>query len=348
MKVLFILKRREDFNPEKHTVLGLSTGLFNSATFMNNMLNSLGVESNLVVVIDNNDIDREVTKHKPTHVIIEALWVVPTKFSILCKLHPDVKWIVRLHSEMPFLAGEGMALDWIGDYIAYKNITLAINAPRLLSEVRFFLGCKMDWDEETINSRIIYLPNYYPQDYKIKEFNKDNDIINISCFGAVRPLKNHVIQAIAAIKFADKIGKKLLFHINSGRIEMKGEPALNNLRGLFSHLSNKGHKLVSHEWTPRNEFLEICANMDIGMQVSFSETFNIVGADLISQGVPLVGSVEIPWMSSVYCAKPTEMEEIYDTLLFLYNNPYDNVVKNQLLLTKYTNTSKDIWKKYFS
>ena len=102
------------------------------------------------------------------------------------------------------------------------------------------------------------------------------------------------MQALAAIKLAERIGKTLLFHINAGRTETKGEPVLNNLRGLFHQLYDRGHKLIEHEWTEREEFIQLCAKMDIGMQVSFSETFNIVGADIISQGVPLVGSAEIP------------------------------------------------------
>ena len=95
-RVLFILKRREDFDAVTHSHIGLSTGLYNSAKFMDDMLTSNSITSNLEVAIDNNCIDRLVTKHKPTHVIIEALWVVPTKFSVLCKLHPDVTWIIRI------------------------------------------------------------------------------------------------------------------------------------------------------------------------------------------------------------------------------------------------------------
>ena len=155
------------------------------------------------------------------------------------------------------------------------------------------------------------------------------------------------MQAIAAVKFADSIGKKLRFHINSGRIEMKGEPVLNNLEGLFAHLSDDGHQLLHHEWTPREEFLELCATMDIGMQVSFSETFNIVGADLISQGVPLVGSKEIPWIDNWFCARATETEEIYGALLLTHQTPELNVIKNQELLTTYTSKTRKIWEDYF-
>lgn len=346
-KILFILKRREDYNTELHTQIGLSTGLYNSASFVNNMLIENGVESKLAVVEDNNCIDREVNAYKPTHVIIEALWVVPGKFEVLTKLHPAVTWVIRLHSEMPFMAGEGMAMDWLGQYSQFDNIVISCNAPRMLREVKMYLQLKNDWTSEQADSKVVYLPNYYPQEYKSKKFDKNKNTIDVGCFGAVRPLKNHLIQAIAAIEFADKIGKKLRFHINANRMEMKGEPVMHNLRGLFEQLADKGHELVGHEWTPRDQFLELCASMDIGLQVSFSETFNIVGADLISQGVPLVGSVEIPWKVILFAANPTESSDIVKKLLRTYHWPIVNVKTNQWLLTHYTNTTSCIWKRYF-
>ena len=347
-KVLFILKRREDFNATVHSHVGLSTGLYNSASFVHNMLNDLGIESNLEVANDNNCIDRLVTKHRPTHVIIEALWVVPSKFIILQKLHPDIKWIIRLHSDMPFMAGEGNAMDWLGDYSRFKNIIVACNAPRMLRETRLYLQHLNQWDNATTNERVIYLPNYYPQDYVAKPFKKNKYWIDIGCFGAVRPLKNHLLQAFGAIEFAEKIGKQLRFHVNAGRIEMQGGPALNNLKGLFQQISDHGHQLVNHQWTPREGFLELCSTVDIGLQVSFSETFNIVGADVISQGVPLVGSVEIPWAIPFTGANPTESSEICDKLMLAYRLPQTNVRLNQWALTRYTNKTAKVWDKYFS
>lgn len=348
-RVLFILKRKEDFNPIKDSKIGLTTGLYNSASFMNDMLISGGVESKIVVVVDNNDIDREVSIFKPTHVIIEALWVVPTKFSVLCKIHPNVKWIIRLHSEMPFLANEGMAMDWLGDYASFPNLLIGVNSPRTVEEVKFYLGYKMGWDETTRDKRVIYLPNFYPQEYKTKSYAViEKPTIDISCFGAVRPLKNHLMQALAAVKFATAIGKTLNFHVNSSRIEMKGDSVVRNLIGFFSHLSQTGHQLIHHEWADRAGFLEVCSQMDIAMQVSISETFNIVGADHISQGVPLVGSQEIPWIDNWFAAKTSQTEEIYKALLLTHQNPELNVVKNQKELTIYTNRTREIWLDYFS
>jgi hypothetical protein len=346
-KILFILKRREDYSEIKHSPKGLSTGLFNSANFMVGMLNESGIAAEIEVAVDNNCIDRLVTKHRPTHVIIEALWVVPSKFVILSKLHPKVKWIIRLHSEMPFMAGEGSAMNWLGDYIRFPKISIGVNAPRMLDEIRTYLKHIPTRSTEEINKRVFYMPNYYPRDYKTKEFNRNKDHVDIACFGAVRLLKNHLLQAVAAIKFADRIGKKLRFHINMSRIEMKGDSAIHNLRGLFQHLADSGHQMIGHEWRDRPEFLELCAEMDIGLQCNFSETFNIVSADLISQGVPIVGSREIPWASRWFNARPTESDEIADIILRTYRFPQINLTFNQRNLDKYVCETRKIWENNF-
>lgn len=344
-KVLFLLKRREDYNEITHSPRGLSTGLYNSASFMDTMLNDGGVESVMEVAIDNNCIDKFVTRHRPTHVIIEALWVVPSKFAILTKLHPNVKWIIRIHSEMPFMAGEGMAMNWIGDYFDYDNVLIGVNAPRMMSEIKAFMQTKHPG--RIMDYKIIYMPNFYPQEYDRKEFNQNKYWVDVGCFGAIRPLKNHMLQAVAAVKFANKLGKQLRFHINSGRIEMQGNAAMHNLRGFFEHLADQGHQLVGHEWRPREEFLELCAKMDMGVQCNFSETFNIVTADLISKGVPIVGSYEIPWATRWFNARPAESDEIADMMMRTYKYPQINVALNQRNLTKYTNKTRDIWLTYF-
>ena len=350
-KILIILKKRQDYNGEKHSHVGLSTGLYNSGMFMHEMLESYHVKTKLVVVNDNNDIDREVTKFRPTHVIIEALWVVPTKFLQLEKLHPHVKWIIRLHSEMPFIANEGIAIDWIFHYLRLSNVYVAVNSPQMVEELHLII--KSSWinafrddDDYKHLNKIVFLPNFYPRECLKKKHHNERDTIDIGCFGAIRPLKNQLIQAVAAIKFANKLGKKLRFHINAGRVEQKGEPILNNLKKLFEN--QIGHELVMHEWMPRHEFLGLCRTMDMGLQVSFSETFNIVGADMISMGIPLVGSPEIPWMSKFFTASPTKTDSIYRKLLLTHYLSKINVRLNQNKLRKYSNTSSEIWMEYFT
>ena len=123
-KLLFICKQKHIYSNTANAPI--ASGLYNSAQFVVNMLNHNGVQAKLVHVVDNNCIDREVTLYNPTHVIIEALWVAPEKFKVLTKLHPKVKWVIRLHNEIPFLANEGIAMDWIYKYLEFKNIHIEI------------------------------------------------------------------------------------------------------------------------------------------------------------------------------------------------------------------------------
>ena len=84
-----------------------------------------------------------------------------------------------------------------------------------------------------------------------------------------RPLKNHLVQAIGALIFAERIGKRLRFNINGGRVEMNGAPILKNLQAIFN--GQPQAELVSHGWLPHDGFRSLVANMDIVTQVTFSE-----------------------------------------------------------------------------
>lgn len=155
IKVLFITKKKKSSGPGPYGQT-ISSGLLNSATFVHNMLLANGIDSNIIEVQDNNAIDKFVNEIKPSHVIIEALWVVPGKFEILTKLHPNVKWIIRLHSDIPFLANEGIAIEWIYGYQQFKNVIVSVNSPRIEKELNGIL-----------EKPVLYLPNYYPVTFKI-------------------------------------------------------------------------------------------------------------------------------------------------------------------------------------
>ena len=348
-RVLFILKRREDYSQDiSYSADGLSTGLLNSATFVSNMLTADNIVSEVVVVVDNNSIDAAVTAFKPTHVIIEALWVVPEKFVILSRLHPTVKWIVRLHSEIPFIAGEGIAMSWILGYLKQPSVDLGINAPRCMGEVQDIMEAAGYSDAE-IDSRVHYMPNYYPVPTTIPRPTRYHHKVwvDVGCFGAIRPLKNQLLQAIASLRFANDIGKTLRFHINIGRVEMKGDVILKNLQDLFAGISQEGHELVMHDWVDHATFLQLAKQMDIGIQVAFSETFNIVAADMVTSGVPVVVSKEVPWAAAAI-VNPTSSKDIADTMLLVWDNPEGNVSADIHGLSKYVNESEDIWLTFLS
>lgn len=356
-RVLFILKFRD--NPYEfqsscdhdygHKGKGLSSGLLNSAKFVVNMLAEQHIDVKLVQVIDNNDIDREVHQYQPTHVIIEALWVVPEKFDILHRLHPNVKWIVRLHSEIPFLAQEGVAFKWIPKYVQFENVSLAANSLHALHDLRSIIrAANPTWDRQTLREKVLYLPNFYPHHKKCHPLKEENEFIDIACFGAIRPLKNHLIQAVAAIRYARIIGKTLRFHINATRNEQGGNNVLKNLRALFNAVEADGHQLIEHGWMPHHEFLRLLRQMDMALQVSFSETFNIVAADCVVTGLPIVVSPEVNWASSWSQAEPTDSDDILSKMITANDWRFRWALKalNMRGLRQFCERSKHVWLAY--
>jgi len=349
-RILFILKHRD--NPYWHesgpgVAAHITSGLHNSVRFVNDMLNTAGIESRLVQVVDNNGIDREVAQYKPTHVIIEGLWVVPEKFEVLEKLHPTVKWMVRIHSEVPFLAGEGIAVEWIIKYLAYQKMQVSCNAPKATRDLRnIAFSYFRSWGREKIAEKILYLPNSYletPVKHNAKPI--DPTIIDVACFGAVRPLKNQLIQAMAAIQYAEKIGSKLRFHINGTRTEQGGDSNIKNIRALFD---GSIHELIEHPWMTHEAFLQVLAEMDISLCVSFTETFCIVAADSVLVGIPLVTSKEVPWANSLCQADPTDVDSITNTIDRVLHSCWNKVIitKNQKNLRAYCANSKKLWLHY--
>lgn len=291
MNVLIITKSKNNYGIE--TPNTLSTGLFNSAQHITLALENVpGITINLVSVVDNNEIDREVTRYRPDIVIIEALWVVPEKFEILKRLHPTIKWVIRIHSEIPLLSFEGIAMNLIRRYLTEQEIYVSANAEETFRDLKNLFGAKKDL--------ILFLPNYFKLPDEIHRVKEDfKESVHVGCFGAIRGLKNQLAQALAAIEFADKNGSQLFYHINTGRTEGFGsENILRNIREVFAYRTE--HTLVEHGWLSNDDFQRLLIeNIDISLQVSFSETFNLVAADSVACGVPIVVSEEIDWAAEV-------------------------------------------------
>jgi hypothetical protein len=331
-RILFICKKRVDS-------YGISFGLLNSATFIKNALKKKDISAKVVCVEDNNGIDKEVYDFKPTHVIIHALWVIPSKFQILMRKYPTIKWIVRIHSQLPFLANEGIAFDWIYQY----NRISESNKNFILS------GNHKEFNEDIISLGIksIYLPNIYCPLRQSKLKKPKDNCLNISCFGALRPMKNHLIQAVAAINYADSHKKKLRFHINGNRIEQKGDQPLRNMRAIFD---NSKHELIEHDWMNHDDFIELTKEMDIGLQISLSESFNIVTADSVNNKVPVVVSDEIDWLPGWTKAEATSTDSIarkIDSNLFWNKVTFGLLTTiNNFYLNCYNRKALKVWLRY--
>lgn len=271
------------------------------------MLREEGFHTKLVHVQDSNGIHREIVEHKADIVIIEAFWVPPCKFDELKRVCPKVVFIVRNHSDLSFLSQEGMALGWIMEYVQKTNVVMSCNSPTAVDETQFLA------DKVGAARPVVYLPNYYPTKGSLPDKVRSlSDVIKIGCFGAIRPLKNQLIQAVAALKYARKYGKTLHWHINSTRIEGGGGPILKNIIEMFDHFESD--RVEMHDWMSHAEFLEVIADMDVVTQVSFSETFCIVAADAAVMGVPIVVTKQVPWANHEFTALPNNADDIADKI----------------------------------
>jgi hypothetical protein len=369
-RVLFVLKRRPaepdgddcGYDSTTYSTHGsLDSGLLVSVLQMSRGLDEECIENYVAQVVDNNSIYKEINAFSPTHVVIEAFWVVPSKFDELMPMYPGVTWIVRNHSKSDFLSHEGGMIGWAIDYLR-KGIILGCNSVRATQDFKN-IARTFGYDEKLV----VYLPNYYDtpkrplgssllsvianklvhellSETKRRPVIATKGVLNIGCFGAIRPLKNHLHQALAALMAADYLGLTLNFHVNVNRVEGGAAAILRALRVLFEHHEN--HKLVEVTWMRHAKFLRYIAAMDLVMQVSNSETFNIVAADSVSEGVPVLVSDEVPWLDKDYHADPSDTrniaEKIVDTLAWSRSMAQDQLRQ----LVAYCNETKRLWKRF--
>lgn len=321
--ILFIIKKSHYADGD----VQISSGLLNSAIFVVSMLAAEGNRVKLVQAIDGNSIDALVTAERPARVVLEAIWVTPDKLAQLKKLHPSIRWTVRVHSEFPFLANEGMAMEWL-DAFTKMGVEVGFNS-------------HISVDDFSAIGQSVWLPNYYPL-RKPRSSKPHDSILDVGCFGAIRPLKNQLEQAIAAIRFSQERHRPLRFHINGGRVEQQGA---NNLKNIRAVMQASGSELVLHDWMPHEEFLELIAMMDVCLQVSLSESFCIVASDATSIGVPLVGSEAIRWLPRLSIADPSSSTSILQAMRRA--GPI-TVELNQEALRDYLEDAVEAWNKWIA
>lgn len=349
MKVLFLLKQNYDYSWYSKS----KAGLYNSALLIKEALEK-HMDTKLVVCVDGNSIDKELHDYKPDFAILEAIWVTPDKLRELVALHPRVRFIVRIHSKISFLAHEGNALEWIIEYSKINNVDIAYNEK---STAEDFLA---------VDIKSSFLPNIYkyicqePMSFAKRafltrkalynRFRQVKDIfpathLNVGCFGAIRPMKNQLLQAFAALEFAKENGYVLHFHINSPRQEQGGNSVLKNLRALFK---DRADELVEHDWLSHNQFLELIQHMDIGLQTSMSESFNIVSADFVRQGVPIVASTEVTWLPEINRVVFDDVKDTKRAMDYALKNSELNVYLAQRSLNQYSENAFRDWMYYLS
>jgi hypothetical protein len=227
-------------------------------------------------------------KQRPdvTHFIVEAIWLTSQEVVDICASFPQVEFIIRCHSAYAFLQSEVPAIKLIRDQLelskTIKNLVIAGNCKKFSEATAAAYGVKC-----------AYLPNLYDVEAgKTPNTCFPSNIIRISSFGALRLLKNHVTDAVAALIVAKALGKDLEFYVNTGREEGGGQ-VLAALRALFVGCDRA--KLVEVPWQDWKTFYKVVGQMDCGFQLSATESFNITVYDHLVQRIPVVVSPMVQW-----------------------------------------------------
>jgi hypothetical protein len=242
------------------------------------------VRHNIDLVNEINQYNAE-HEHPLTHVIISAPWLSRWDLVSLIEAYPEINFVVESHSNIGFLQADPWALHRFREIIElseiYPNIRVAGNSHRLV-----------DWMRLVYDRDVVLLPNLYPIHSYVKPKHRSPGVIKIGAFGAVRPQKNFLTAAAAAVAIQKILDIPVEFHMSTGG-EGDGGSVSRAITEMTIGLPD--FTLIRHDWQPWEQFIETISGMDLLLQPSYTESFNMITADGISVGVPSVTSSAITW-----------------------------------------------------
>ncbi len=237
-----------------------------------------------------------------SHVVVSAPWIPTADMEQLAADHPETKFAVNCHSNLGFLQADPGAMRLVREGLELQrrtwNFQVAANSLRL-----------SNWVADTYGSWCTYLPNLYHLDQLSGPARTlfSSGTLRIGAFGATRPLKNFMTAAGAALEIASQMRVDLEFWMSSGRNEGAG-PLVNAIQQMTLGLPHV--RVVENGWQTWPQFRQTVRHMHLLLQPSYTETFNVVTADGIAEGVPSVVSHAIEWAPENWKAQVDDVHEI--------------------------------------
>lgn len=330
-----IFYRNFKHHHHKHSHVGLGVGSLHIAK----MLRRNGIPANVYGIWTAEDI-RQTLKKLPevTHVIIQAPWASAADVGALAAENHAVSFAVVCHSQVGFLQVEAGAVKLIREYLMLQDESLNFRFASNSKHFKMFV-------ERAYNTACQYLPNMYDAVRpNFRRKHQDSSLIRVGSFGAIRLLKNHATAAAAALELARKRGTDLEFWISTQR-EEHGKGVLQMIQNMFYGL--EWARVVENPWQNWAAFKHTVGHMDINMQVSATETFNIVSADSVAEGVPVVGSESIEWLPKDWIACIDNVSDIARVANNLLNDG-DAAEDGFEALQDYMDEAVRAWVKYIT
>lgn len=230
-----------------------------------------------------------------THVVISAAWLPVLDLGKLIVRYPQIEFVVNIHSNVGFLQADSNGVELLRQYVHLQKELLNFRVSG--NNLQF-----TDWLSEAYSIASLFLPNLYYLDHTTV-MNRplyNGGTIRIGAFGACRPLKNFMTAAGAAISISKELRVPVDFWMNGGRPDGGGSIE-RAIRNLLRHQPNVQLHILN--WAAWPEFGDFLETLHLMIQVSYTESFNMVTADGIARSVPSVVSSAIDWVPERWVAK---------------------------------------------
>jgi hypothetical protein len=276
-----------------------------------------------------------------THFVMSAPWIPALDWQRLCIMFHRIQFTCSSHSNVGFLqadprAAKFMTVDGPALEVGFPNFTLAANSQALCAFLKagYAAACQ-------------YLPNLYFLNGLTRAGRPlwTSGDLRIGCFGAARVQKNHVSASAAAIEIASRLRAQLEFWVSGGRNDGMGGSAATVVKQIITSCKFASYHEVPWEQWPI--FRRTIANMHLLMQPSYTESFNIVTADGVAEGVPSVVSSAIDWVPDHWQADADDVADIARVGSALLKNA-DAAQEGLESLTSYVTTGAAIWAKWIT
>lgn len=278
--------------------IGLGVAAINTAK----VLRRAGMKADVWPIINSTDLRKRLHAAPARHVIISAPWIPTLEMQALSVDFPETHFSINCHSNVGFLQADRNGVKLVREMMELEmgthNVHLAGNSRRF---------CR--WVEEAFGAPCVFLPNLYwiEDGFTARNTSFCGDVLRIGAFGATRPLKNLMSAAGAALEISRNLRVPLELWLSAGRAEGGGETVLAAVQEMLSGLPHV--KLMMNGWQSWPKFRKVVGHMHLLLQPSYTESFNMVTADGVAEGVPSVVSNAIDWAPAHWKA---EVDDVLD------------------------------------
>jgi hypothetical protein len=314
--------------------IGLGVAAMNTAK----VLRSKGIAAEVVPVVNAAGLSASLDA-SVSHAVVSAPWIPTADWQQIVARYPNINFAVNCHSNVGFLQADATGVKLVREAMEIErgtwNFRVAGNSSKF---------CQ--WLSDAYQAPCTYLPNLYHLDQAalVRRPLFNGGTLRIGSFGATRPLKNFMSAAGAAIEIATQLKADLEFWLSAGRLE-GGGAILDAVRAMTAGLPYV--KLVESGWQSWPSFRTTVRHMHLLMQPSYTESFNMITADGVAEGVPSVVSPAIDWAPEHWKAAVDDVRDIARVGRYLLADPHAPA-DGLRALTQHNREGLDAWQSYLA